>query len=72
LQVKIIFFLFIFLLGVANELHDSYSVKVTEWEKFKVLVRAFRDKKYQSGAGVKHEQIVKNLVLFYFIIFLLY
>ena len=57
------FLIFIYL-GVANELHDTFSVKVTDWEKFNVLVRCFQDNRFRVKNAINHEAIAKHLVIF--------
>ena len=58
----IYFFIWFTFKGVANELHDDFCVKVTDWEKFRIFVRCFNDERFKSHKGVNHEAICKHLV----------
>ena len=61
----------IFELGAANELHDNFSVKVTDWEKYNIFVKCFNDKRFVSDKGIKHDEIIKHLVTMHYIILIL-
>ena len=61
----------IFELRAANELHDNFSVKVTDWEKYNIFVKCFTDKRFVSDKGFKHDEIIKYLVIIYYFIFIL-
>jgi hypothetical protein len=49
---------------VANEFHDEASVKVTDWDKYSVVVRLFQKEKYVSSRGYNIPLIVDTLVSF--------
>jgi hypothetical protein len=50
-------------LGAANELHDQFSVTVTDWEKFGVFIRYFKNSKYSGKIhGYNHQAIVNEMV----------
>ena len=60
-----------FELGAANELYDNFSVKVTDWGKYNIFVNCFNDKRFVSDKGIKHDEIIKHLVIMHYVIFIL-
>ena len=52
----------LFFKGVANKLHDTFCVQVTDWEKFMVFARCFHDKRFKAHKGVNHDAICQHLV----------
>jgi hypothetical protein len=53
--------------GAANELYNAFSVKVTDWKKFQILVKCFKNERFVGNTGgYKHSKIVRHLVLLLF------
>ena len=48
--------------GVANEFHDESSVKVTDWNKYCVIVRCLEKEKFQILRDYNISLIVETLV----------
>jgi hypothetical protein len=48
--------------GVANEFHDEGSVKVTDWDKYCVVVRLLQQDKFISQRGYNVPLIVDTMV----------
>ena len=56
---------FNYTLGVSNELHDSYSVHVTDWEKYNILANMFKNEHFITTRGINHFEVVKHLVFLF-------
>ena len=54
-----------FIAGISNKSHDEFSVHVTDWEKYNVLLKYFRNKAYKQKGKHNIKKIVEDVVFLF-------